>query len=318
MNDTEQLIKDALGKLAERTPHPGPTLNALRRKRKRQRNNVFLIATAGMAAVAVLIFTGLVASSRFQPLNSDDAGALLMPDKATGNTVALKYAPHWLPDGFVESHRTVGDHVERTYSPKGSAGNPMEKPGQRRVTVRTIGELPAERGTFEEVSVRGLQAWVKAFDDPVQGSVAEVFWKAQDVLNVAVRGVADARTVALRVADSVRADPKLTYLPAFRLDDKPSTEIWGTSAYEWTANWSGEKHGVMVSTSQPPKIDGDAVTVRGKPGAVVRQGTVVVRDSSGFWITATAGTTEQAVGAANRVQLQIVPSPDTIWLGQGV
>lgn len=319
MNDTEQLIKDALGKLAERTPHPGPTLNALRRKRKRQRNNVFLIATAGVAAVAVLIFTGLVASSRYQPLNSDDAGALLMPDKAGGQTVALKYAPHWLPDGFVETHRTVGDHVTRDYSPAGSKGNPLEKPGQPRVTVQTVGALPGDLGKFDTVSVRGLPAWVQSFQDPARGAVAELFWKAQDVLNVTVSGLADVRSVALQVAESVRADPKLTYLPAFRLDDKPATEIWGSSAYDWTARWAGEKFGVTVSTSAPPEVNGTPVKVRGKQGAVVGGGgAVVVRDSSGFWITVEGSAADRnaLVDVADRVQLQIVPSPDTIWIGR--
>ncbi|MFS8096397.1 hypothetical protein LFM09_04585 [Lentzea alba] len=318
MNDTEQLIKEALGKLAERTPHPGPTLNALRRKRKRQRNNIFLIATAGVAAVAVLIFTGLVASSRYQPLDGDNAAAALMPDKAGAQTVALKYAPHWLPNGFVETHRVVGEQVQRDYSPKGSVGNPLEKPAQPRVTVRTIGKLPDDRSMFQEVGVRGLQAWVQTFQDPGRGAVAELFWKAQDVLNVTVSGLDNARQVALQVADSVRADSKLTYLPAFRLDDKPANEIWGTSGYDWTARWAGEKYGVTVSTSQPQKTDGEPVTVRGKQGAVVEQGTVVVRDSSGFWITATAEKADTAVDVANRVQLQIQPSPDTVWLGQGL
>ncbi|WP_086668404.1 hypothetical protein [Lentzea kentuckyensis] len=316
MNDTEQLVKDALGKLAERTPHPGPTLNALRRKRKQQRNNIFLIATAGMAAVAVLIFAGLVASDRYTPPNHNDAAAALVPDRPAGQPIALKYTPHWLPDGFVETHRAMsGDQVSRDWVPAGSKGNPLEQAEQPRVTVQTIKDLPADHDKFEKVSVRELQAWVL-----VHGSVAELFWKAQDVINVTVRGTADPRAVALRVADSVRMDAKATFLPPFWLDGKPATEVWGDSAYSWSARWAGEKYGVTVSTSAPAKTDGALLTLRGQKGSLIDDSTVAVRDSSGFWITVNGarGERDALVAIAGRVQLQIVPQPDTVWIGKGV
>ena len=316
MNDTEQLVKDALGKLAERTPHPGPTLNALRRKRKQQRNNIFLIATAGMAAVAVLIFTGLVASDKYTPPSHNDAAAALMPHKSAGEPIPLKYAPHWLPDGFVETHRVAfGDQVSRDWVPAGSKGNPLEKAEQPRITVQTIKDLPADRDKFERVSVRQLPAWVV-----VHGSVAELFWKAQDVLNVTVRGLADPKSVALQVADSVRMDAKASFLPPFWLDGAPASEVWGDSPYDWTARWAGEKYGVTVSTSAPAKTDGALVALRGQKGSLVDDGTVVVRDSSGFWITVNGaqGERDVLVATADRVQLQIVPQPDTVWIGRGL
>ena len=316
MNDTEQLVKDALGKLAERTPHPGPTLNALRRKRKQQRNNIFLIAVAGTAAVAVLIFAGLVASDRYTPPNHNDAAAALMPDRPAGQPIALKYTPHWLPDGFVETHRAIsGNQISRDWVPAGSKGNPLEQAELPRVTLQTVKSLPEKHDKFEKVSVRELQAWVL-----VNGSVAELFWQAQDVLNVTVRGVADAKSVALRVADSVRMDPKASFIPPFWLDGKPASEVWGDSAHSWFARWAGEKYGVTVSTGAPAKTDGAPVTVRGQKGTLVDDANVVVRDSSGFWITVNGaeGDPDALVATAGRVQLQLAPQPDTVWIGLAV
>ncbi|MFI6097200.1 hypothetical protein ACIA8G_16675 [Lentzea sp. NPDC051213] len=321
MNDTEQLIKDALGKLAERTPHPGPTLNALRRKRKRQRNNVFLIATAGMAAVAVLIFTGLIASDRYTPPNHNDAAAALMPTNVNGQSFELKYAPHWLPDGFVENYRSVGPEVTRVWVPVSAKDrNPMEQTGDPRVTLRKLKKLPDGLDQWQEVTVRGLKAWQKSSQGQSAGLTTEVVWQAQDALSVTLRGVTDASEAALRVADSVRADSNLSFLPPFWLDGKAAADVWGSSPYDWSARWAGEKFGVTVSTRQPAKTEGALATVRGQKGTVVNDSAVVVRDSSGFWITVEGapGARDSLVEAANRVQLQIVPSPDTIWIGKGL
>ncbi len=317
MNDTEQLIKDALGKLAERTPHPGPTLNALRRKRKQQRSNIFLIATAGVAAVAVLIFAGVIASDRYTPPTSDNAAAALLP--ANGGSVEIKYAPHWLPEGYVETFRSVGDETTRVWVPASIKDkDPTQQTGDARVSLTNSRKLPDLDGWLE-TSVRGLKAWVRTVQGQSPGQTTEVVWQAQDVLAVSVRGEADGRETAMRVADSVRADAKLTYLAPFSLDGRPAGDIWGSTLNRWTAQWRSEKFVVTLSTSAPAQTDGAPVTVRGKTGAIVGSGALVVQDS-GLWLTVSGDgeSTDSLLDAATRVSMQHMDHPDTNWIGTGL
>lgn len=312
MNDTEQLIKEALGKLAERTPHPGPTLNALRRKRKRHRN-VFLIAAAGVAAVAVLIFAGTIASDRYQPPHHNDAAAALM--SGNGQSVALRYEPHWLPEGFVENFRGTHEQVSRVWVPAGDKGYPFND-GRPMVAIGTSAEMPDTSG-WDKVTVRGLMAWVQVGAGQSAGSTAHVVWKAQEILNVTVRGVNDVRAAALRVADSVRADAKLRHQPPFKIDGTPADHMWGTKPGEWQAmtNW---KNQVSVHVSpQKPELPGPAepVGVRGTTGQKAGN-TVAVLDTSGVWIWASSEKpTDTVLQVLTAVQL--VPSPDTSWIGKG-
>lgn len=313
MNDTEQLVKEALGKLAERTPHPGPTLNALRRKRKRH-GNVFMIAVAGVAAVAVLIFAGVIASDRYTPPNGNDAAAALVP--GNGQNVALKYAPHWLPEGFVENFRRTNGQVSRVWVPTGSKGYPSNDGGPA-VVISTSAEMPVVTSGWERESVRGTNAWVRVDAGQSKDETAHVVWTGQDVLNVEVRGVADARTVALRVAESVRADTKLTHRPAFKLDGKFADHMWGTKPSDWEAmtNWKNQVS-VHVGTL-PPKLVGDTqpVVVRGREGLRTDNGVAVFDGAVWIWATAESNS-ELVVEAVNKVEL--VPSPDTNWIGTGL
>ncbi|MGW6932798.1 hypothetical protein ACWGE0_22270 [Lentzea sp. NPDC054927] len=317
MNDTEQLIKEALGQLAERTPHPGPTLNALRRKRKRQRNNVFMIATASMAAVAVLIFAGVIASDRYTPPNTNDAAAALMP--TNGQSVAIKYTPHWLPDGYVETFRSVGDETTRVWVPASiKEKDPTQQTGDPRVSLRNLKNLPDLSGWLE-TSVRGLKAWARTVQGQSPGPTTELVWQAQDVLSVSVRGETNGTDTAMRVADSVRADAKLSYLAPFSLDGRPASDIWGSTLTRWTSQWRSEQFVVTLATSAPAQTSGTPVTVRGKQGAIVPSGALVVQDS-GLWLTVSGASqsTDSLLDAANRVSMQHMDHPDTNWIGRGL
>ncbi|SER26764.1 hypothetical protein SAMN05216188_109228 [Lentzea xinjiangensis] len=318
MNDTEQLIKEALGQLAERTPHPGPTLNALRRKRKRQRNNIFLIATAGVAAVAVLIFAGVVASDRYAPPAHNDAAAALMPTNSGAQGVEIRYTPHWLPNGYVETFRSVGDETTRVWVPASAKEqDPTQQTGAARVSLRNLRSLPDLAG-WAETSVRGLKAWVRTVQGQSLGTTTELVWRAQEVLSVSVRGEGNGQETAMRVADSVRADAKIRYLAPFTLDGKPASDIWGSTLNRWTAQWRSEQVVVTLSTSAPAQAGGTPVTVRGKEGAIAGD-TLVVRDS-GLWLTVSGGSlsTDELVHTAGRVSLQHMEHPDTNWIGKGL
>ncbi|MCX2950495.1 hypothetical protein [Lentzea sp. NEAU-D7] len=311
MNDTEQLIKEALGQLAERTPHPGPTLNALRRKRKRQRNNIFLIATAGMAAVVVLIFAGVIASDRYTPPNQNNAAAALVGDDQVSR-LPLKYSPHWLPEGYGEVYRGLLDG-ERAYVPTGAQGYPFTDGGP----LTKLGKSKSKPDTtgWDEVSVRGLKAWVRTEQGQSPGLTARLVWEAQDWLSVTVRGTDDVKQTALRVAESVRADSKVVHRPPFVLKGMEATEVWGSSPGDWGAQLAEDPLVVQVSTRSPGLSGGAPVTVRGKQGVQV-DGAVAVLDGS-VWVTVRgAASPEELVRTANDVELS--PSPDTSWIGRGL
>ncbi|MFD9704733.1 hypothetical protein [Lentzea sp. NPDC059081] len=317
MNETEQLVKDALGKLAERTPHPGPTLNALRRKRKQQRSNIFLIATAGVAAVAVLIFAGMIASDRYSPPTSDNAAAALMP--VDPQSVEIKYTPHWLPEGYVETLRVVGDETTRVWVPASiKEKDPTQQTGDARVSLTSGKKLPDLTG-WVETSVRGLKAWMRTAAGQSPGPTTELVWQAQDVLSVSVRGQDKQLDVAMSVANSVRSDAKSAYLAPFSLDGRQATDIWGSTTNRWTSQWRSEQFVVTLSTSAPAQTSGSPVTVRGKQGALTSHGVLVVQDS-GLWLTVAgeSESTDALVDTANRVSMQHMSHPDTNWIGKGL
>ncbi|KOV81982.1 hypothetical protein [Nocardia sp. NRRL S-836] len=310
MNDTEQLIKEALGQLAERTPHPGPTLNALRRKRKRHRN-VFLIATAGVAAAAVLIFTGLLASDRYTPPSSTDAAAVLGGGDQGTSRLPLKYAPHWLPTGHVEVYRDLLEG-ERAYVPAGAQGYPFTDGGPLTKVLKS--KSKPDTAGWDEVTVRGLKAWVHTVQGQSTGPTAVVVWEAQDWLSVLVRGTADVRQDALRVAESVRADAKVVQQPLFTLDGHEANQVWGSSPGDWGAHLFHDDVSVQVGT-RTPGVTGAPVTVRGKQG-VADEGRVAVLDGP-VWVTVIGAVPqEKLVDLANKVQL--ASSPDTSWIGKGL
>ncbi|MFD4674903.1 hypothetical protein ACFWNN_34620 [Lentzea sp. NPDC058450] len=308
MNDTEQRIKEALGLLAERTPHPGPTLNALRRKRKKQRN-VFMIAVAGVAAVAVLIFAGVVASDRYVPPNPNDAGAALVP----GAPGALKYQPHWLPVGFVETYRSAHDgSTERGWV---AADAPADAyGGGPSVTLSSGQGFSGQLSEWKDVTVRGLKARVQATD-----TLAVVEWKAQETLVVRVDRVGHPEATALRVADSVRADSDAVFAAPFKVQGKSATTFGGTGPDDWNAQYSPGRGPFEVTLSKRRPDFGGApstpVTVRGKQGVVVGGGTVIVQEGD-LWITVTSNPADkpddEIVAVANDVE--IAPNLDTSWI----
>jgi hypothetical protein len=310
VNDTEQLIKEALGKLAERTPHPGPTLNALRRKHKRHRN-VFLIATAGMAAVAVLIFAGVIASDRYTPPNSNDAAAALIAEQQASR-LPLKYSPHWLPMGYAEVYRGLLNG-ERAYVPAGAQGYPFTDGGP--LTRLFKSKSKPDTSGWEEVAVRGLKAWIHTKQSQSAGLTAELVWQAQDWLNVTVRGIDDVKQTAMRVAESVRADSKVEHRAPFTLGGQDATEVWGSSPGDWGAQLMKDPLVVQVSTRSPGLTGGTPITVRGKQGVLV-DGAVAVLDGP-VWVTVRgAALPGDLVKTANDVQL--ASSPDTSWIGKGI
>jgi hypothetical protein len=200
--------------------------------------------------------------------------------------------------------------------PAGDKGYPFND-GRPMVTISTSAEMPVVTSGWDRESVRGLNAWSRVDAGQSKDETAHVVWRAQDVLNVEVRGVADPRAVALRVAESVRADPKLTHRPAFKLDGKLADHMWGTKPSDWEAmtNWKNQVS-VHVGTL-PPQLLGETkpITVRGREGLRTDNGVAVFDGAVWIWATAESNS-DLVVEAVNKVEL--VPSPDTSWIGKAL
>nr|WP_042195428.1 hypothetical protein [Kibdelosporangium sp. MJ126-NF4]CEL22002.1 hypothetical protein [Kibdelosporangium sp. MJ126-NF4]CTQ92782.1 hypothetical protein [Kibdelosporangium sp. MJ126-NF4] len=104
MNQTEELIKAALARSVENTPHPGPVINALnQRRRRRVRPLVIALIAAATVAAAVAVPVAL----RQPEASAPPATELPPPVTATGTakTVPMRYRIPHLPAGFVETGR---------------------------------------------------------------------------------------------------------------------------------------------------------------------------------------------------------------------
>jgi hypothetical protein len=201
----ERLIEDALAKQADRAPHPGPVLNALRSPRRRRPSSWALAVGASATALVVAVAVALpVDAPRTDP---GSAVPVSTSQASRSERIALRHSPTWLPDG----------HTERLRS--NATGSGPDGGLQRYwlavpVDAEHVGDQPGVRldvsepspGTpigGEEIGVGGRPGSVVT-----TASGVLVMWEAEngDRLQVAVRGLADARAVAVRVAESVRLD----------------------------------------------------------------------------------------------------------------
>ncbi|MCE7006124.1 hypothetical protein LWC34_25285 [Kibdelosporangium philippinense] len=111
MNETEELIKAALTKHVEGTPHPGPILNALSTRRRRVRPT--LIAIIAAAAVAVGIALPIAMQ---KPEASAPPAHTPMPVEPSKG-IKMRYVLQPLP-GFTERNRAAsldGSYQVRTW-----------------------------------------------------------------------------------------------------------------------------------------------------------------------------------------------------------
>ncbi|MEO6089822.1 MAG: hypothetical protein ABIQ18_42610, partial [Umezawaea sp.] len=92
--NTDDLIREALFKQADRAPAPGPTLAALRRPQRRRRAPLFIavaVTAAVLAAIALTVTRPVVETA--PPATSTTAPAPSAPSL----DARLRYRPDWLP-----------------------------------------------------------------------------------------------------------------------------------------------------------------------------------------------------------------------------
>ncbi|GLZ29899.1 hypothetical protein Lesp02_20890 [Lentzea sp. NBRC 105346] len=310
MNDTEQLISDALKRQAERAPHPGPTLARLRRPaRRRSRSSLFLMVGTAVAAAAVLFTAGVIVGRGPSP---DDGAAALLPTTAPAQT-HLKYSPGWLPDGFVEVYRSAGpEGIVRAWTSQPSANQPFAT-GQPMVSLSLDGGSPAGYETWEQVQLPGATGYVQVADGQ-SGKAATVVWKALDLLTVTVRGFADVKATALQFAGSVKPDEKSAVKSALEYHGMSLPRVWGASPSKWTSEIRVEPFTAQVSTEKPDLTGGRPVEVRGKQGTYVPGRFVAVFDHD-VWVVVLGDLDEgQLVKIAG--DLKVDAKPDFSWIGR--
>jgi hypothetical protein len=114
MTDTEELIKAALAKQVERTPHAGPILHALSKPRHRSWRGLVVII------VAILVTGGIAVPVAMQSSPDQLPPAPLDPPPGT----PMSYTVSHLPTGYVETERLSdeeGDSQIRMWQ-KGESG----------------------------------------------------------------------------------------------------------------------------------------------------------------------------------------------------
>ncbi|RSM63889.1 hypothetical protein DMH04_52195 [Kibdelosporangium aridum] len=225
MNETEELIKAALAKHVERTPHAGPILTALSRRRRRVRPSLIAIIAATVVAAGVAIPIAIQRPEASAPPATQQP----MPVESKG--IKMRYGLKALP-GFVEANRTAaidGSNQVRTWMKNTcQAGTPAQQCTQSLSLIMYTARHPywadviAPKGAHpvRNVDTPGWATWDS------QNKQAKLTWRPPEqdtVLMVslhdsegdATRKVFDlARTVA--VEDSAVVQPPLSFgwLPA--------------------------------------------------------------------------------------------------------
>lgn len=325
MNDTEQLIKEALNRQADRAPHPGPTLSALRRPaRKRSRSSIFLTVGVAAAAAAAVFAAGVLVGRGPSP---NDGAAALLPTPGPQASAPLKYGPKWVPEGFVEVARSTSGpaRFSRVWTKDGQSLDNSEYEPVPIVTVGSRDRLPIGYEEWEKVPVGEASGYVHVGEiQKTLGSLATVivtradFVTEAEPLVVTVRSVPNARDLALQVARSVELDRNATVRSAVELNGVAQPSVEGSSPTRWTSEIEVSPFTVRLSTEQPDLTGGVPVTVRGKEGVVVPNtagaSDVVVQEGR-LWLTVRGSdaSQDQLVAAANAAKID--QAPDYSWLG---
>ncbi|WP_328614650.1 hypothetical protein OHS18_42855 [Amycolatopsis sp. NBC_00355] len=318
-HETETLIRESLDRLAARAPDSHAVRDALADARRRRPVARLTLVAAAVVVLVAGVFVGA------QVLTSP-------PDlePAAGRPV-LGYTPGWLPDGFTEQYREGGPGIAPQVR-RWSAG-----PAEITLSVYSTadpewsGPVPKVASVQDQIVVHGRIAMVTGDTS----TAALLTWTADDkhVLTARVGGVPDARAVAQRIAESVRATPvgvrgelRFGPLPAGLAErsavvrgtgpDDASTELTAADP----ARPSVPAVTVAVGAGSPGIGGAATISVRGGGGfySAPKAGEaalVAVRLPSGRWLTV-SGPQPEAVLVAVADGVQLDPSPDYRWLGR--
>ncbi|MFD1148428.1 hypothetical protein [Saccharothrix hoggarensis] len=321
MSDTESLIRDALRMRADQAPPPGPVLAALRRPRKSRTSFLLVLAAAATAAVVAVVATAVGRPTAESP----PATSVEIPIEPTIPTVSLGFSPTWLPEGFTERQRLVdpATYTRRTWE-QGESTAKATNPSLE-FTVQPANE---STGAMADAIANALEAYrvtVNGAPGVVSGATT-VLWQPEPevYLSVTLRNIPDARTTAVRIAESVRPDPGPVRLPV-SLGGSRGIQAHGGLPEGWQASTTGVHDGVtynVLLSRRPYGFEGSPTmtTARGLTARyyaadgghlVVELRPDVHLQVSGIGVRA-AGLAELTAAAEAVV---VDPEPDLAWAG---
>jgi hypothetical protein len=331
--NTDDLIREALFRQADRAPAPGPTLAALRRPRRRRRAPLFVAVAVTASVLAAIALTVTRPSVETAP-----------PATATTSTApsldaSLRYGPEWLPDGFTEQKRTLDlENYSRTWVDEGKdvdltvmpAGSKQEKAA----ILRSLYERSQDRVDL------GAQGTAKYLDSP-EPTVATLVWSTGgDLLTLRVSGLPDARVVVRQIAESMRSDGQgvqrvvlrlATEYPEERSAGNWTDRTWtGSSPTEWTISVAVARSSrftvVRLTPTSPDTAGGYPVRARGVDATYVAgAGGMLVVPVGDYFLTIGGDpldllgmrlaelTLDQLIAIADTTE--VAEKPDLGWFG---
>ncbi|KZB85700.1 hypothetical protein [Amycolatopsis regifaucium] len=323
-DNTEDLIRKSLERLATRAPDGSEIRDALnQRSRSRSRMALALVAAA-VAIIALGVPLGLRAYTAVPPASPRNADWAVLP-----------YKPGWLPDGFKEAIRCAKPYPA-PQTRDWSAGDR----GQIQLTTTPLDD---RRGPWtiapapNQIIVHGRVGMVTE----VYGDATMLTWSPDDIylLSLTLYGVKEPREVGQRIADEMVKDDRARVSGELRFGRLPADlALSGVKTFmrvnggatELEATNAGQPAAAAVVTAsiggERPEADGAepvTVKVRGVDGLYlpVREGrlghqdeTVAVQLGDGRWLTVW-GKRDRATLLDIAENLQIIPG-DYSWFGK--
>jgi hypothetical protein len=307
--NTDDLIREALGRQADRAPAPGAVLAALRRPARRGRP----LALAVVAVVGVLVLAAGVVALRQN---------LAEPLPPAAPSLQVEYSPTWLPDGFAEQGRSYSpDGVFlRTWAPEPLV--PKEQVwawGPLRLEMR----FERHRDDLVPADVVGGVTGVLSTSEEDRSTTFT--WLPDRAVGTAVSVVVvlvpDPLAVLEQVVRSTRPDSTTSSVP---LMVGPGTYSVRGTPDDWSVQvtrgrWEDLSFEATLTPRQP-FLDGVPVEVRGALGIAHEYG-LAVQVAPDRWLsvrTAAGATTpitrDRLVSIADTAR--IAPNPDVSWLGK--
>jgi hypothetical protein len=310
MNETEELIKAALAKGAERAPHPGQIINALNTPRRRSRPALLAI----VGAVVVIAAITVPIAFRTPAANAPAPPATQYTPLPATSVIPMKYKPADIPAGYVEVSRRAdldGGHQNRNWMNGNDRAFHISVHTPRSPQWSAVSQSTGN----QPVQIGGITGWLSG---PSDDTVAELRWLADKDTAIVVQAyVQGARALATRVARSVVPDGVAFVRPPLsfgRLPDRLNrieVEVFGGSpAAAGTvlrASVNGSETGYVQARIVPAgTVDRDGWTVLA-PLADGRQVELAYTVDAGL-------TGQQAQDIVNAVKVE--QQPDFSWVGK--
>ncbi|GAB3989643.1 hypothetical protein GCM10029978_115300 [Actinoallomurus acanthiterrae] len=222
---TDEVIRQAFERQAENAPAADRVLADLRVRMGRARRR--RVATQGV--MAAVVSGAAVAAAVWVPSGGPESIGRRVQAGPRPAPVRLLYRPGWLPQGFTEVAREVGQGRSngvqiRTWADRSLTERPADNALVPRVDMEV--EPPTRGGREDQLTSLRRQTGSTTVD--VNGHEARrwqdssgqcmIAWRptAQTVLSVTMSGLIDPCADALRVARSVGPDDRATVVPPLR------------------------------------------------------------------------------------------------------